>query len=52
MNPAQVMADARQQADAAIRQAEPVSRVGAIQVISIWLISLTVFIWLIKAVFM
>jgi len=47
MIPAQVMIDARQQADDLLRQGEPVSRLGFFIVITIWLIILAAVIWFI-----
>ena len=45
MIPAQVMIDARKQADGLLQQKEPVSRVGTIMVIVIWLIILALVVW-------
>ena len=45
MIPAQVMIDARKQAEGFLRQKEPVSRVGAIMIIVIWLIILALVVW-------
>src|SRR5512136_429205 len=45
MIPAQVMIDARHQAEDLLRQGEPISRLGAIIVIVIWLIIVAVVIW-------
>ena len=47
MIPPQVMFEARQQAEDSLRQKEPISRVGGIMVIIIWLIILAAVIWLI-----
>ena len=46
MIPAQVMTEARQKAEEALRQGKPSSRVGAILIIAIWLIMLAVVIGL------
>ncbi len=47
MIPAQVMIDARRQADKLMQQGKPISRVGAILVISVWLIVIAAIVWLI-----
>ena len=47
MIPPQVMLEARQQAEDSLRQGEPISQVGAMMVIIIWLIILAAVIWLI-----
>lgn len=47
MIPAQVMIDARRQAAELMRQGKPISRVGAILVISVWLIVIAAIVWLI-----
>jgi uncharacterized membrane protein YkvA (DUF1232 family) len=47
MIPAEVMTEARQQAEELLRQGEPISRAGAVIVIVIWLMVLAVVIWLI-----
>ena len=52
MIPAQVMIDARGKAEVLLQQGEPISRVGAIMVVLIWLIVLTVVIWFIMGVAM
>ncbi len=46
MIPVQVMTEARQKAEEALRQGKPSSRVGAILIIAIWLIMLAVVIGL------
>jgi uncharacterized membrane protein YkvA (DUF1232 family) len=46
MIPAQVITEARQKADEAVRQGKPSSRAGAILIIAIWLIMLAVVIGL------
>ena len=45
MIPAQVMIDARQQAEGLLRQGKPISRAGAIMVIAIWLIIIAAAAW-------
>lgn len=45
MIPADVMADARQQAEALLRQGKPISRAGAILVIAFWLIIIAAVVW-------
>jgi uncharacterized membrane protein YkvA (DUF1232 family) len=45
MIPAQVMLDARKQAEEALLHGKPISRAGALLMISIWLIVLAVFVW-------
>jgi len=45
MIPAEVMADARQQAEEVLRQGKPVSRAGAIMIIAIWLIIIAATVW-------
>jgi uncharacterized membrane protein YkvA (DUF1232 family) len=45
MIPAQVMTDARKQAEERLRQGEPISRAGAIMVIAVWLIIITAVVW-------
>jgi uncharacterized membrane protein YkvA (DUF1232 family) len=45
MIPAQVMVDARKQAEERSRQGEPVSRAGAIIIIGVWLMIATAVIW-------
>jgi len=45
MIPAQVMADARGQADELMRQGKPVSRFGAVMIVAIWLVVLAGIIW-------
>jgi uncharacterized membrane protein YkvA (DUF1232 family) len=47
MVPAQVMTDARKQAEELARQGKPVSRIGAIIIIVIWLIIVVTVIWFI-----
>ena len=47
MIPAQVMTDARQQAEELLRQGKPISRAGAVMVITIWLIIITAVVWFI-----
>jgi uncharacterized membrane protein YkvA (DUF1232 family) len=47
MIPAQVMIDARRQADDLMQQGKPISRVGAVMVISVWLIVVAAIVWLI-----
>ena len=50
MIPAQVMIDARGKAEVLMQQGEPISQVGAIMVISIWLIILALVLWFIVGV--
>jgi uncharacterized membrane protein YkvA (DUF1232 family) len=45
MIPAQVMIEARQQAEELLRQGKPISRAGAIMVVAIWLILFAGVIW-------
>jgi uncharacterized membrane protein YkvA (DUF1232 family) len=45
MIPAQVMIDARQEAEGLLRQGKPISRAGAIMVIAIWLIIIAAVVW-------
>jgi uncharacterized membrane protein YkvA (DUF1232 family) len=45
MIPAEVMIDARRQAEELLRQGKPISRAGAIMVIAIWLIIITAVVW-------
>ena len=45
MIPAEVMIDARGQAEELLRQGKPISRAGAIMVIAIWLIIITALVW-------
>jgi uncharacterized membrane protein YkvA (DUF1232 family) len=45
MIPAQVMIDARQEAEGLLRQGKPISRAGAIMVIAIWLIIVAAVAW-------
>jgi uncharacterized membrane protein YkvA (DUF1232 family) len=45
MIPAQVMIDARQEAEGLLRQGKPISRAGAIMVIAIWLIIIAAVAW-------
>jgi uncharacterized membrane protein YkvA (DUF1232 family) len=52
MIPAEVMREARQQAADPLRQERPVSRLGAMLVIAIWLIVLAGVIWLVLGVFL
>ena len=52
MVPAQVMLDARKRVDASARQGKPVSRIGAILVVSIWVILAGVMIGFIVHTFM
>jgi uncharacterized membrane protein YkvA (DUF1232 family) len=47
MIPAQVMTDARKQAEELSQQGKPVSRVGAIIIIAIWVIIVVAVIWFI-----
>jgi uncharacterized membrane protein YkvA (DUF1232 family) len=47
MIPAQVMLDARKQAEELLLRGKPISRAGAIIIIVIWLIVIAVVIWLI-----
>jgi len=47
MIPAEVMADARKQAEELLRQGKPISRAGAIMVITIWLIMIAVIVLLV-----
>ncbi len=47
MIPPEVMADARRQADAVINQGVPVSRLGAVLVVAVWLVLLLAAVWLI-----
>ena len=47
MIPAQVMLDARNQAEARLQQGEPVSRLGAVIIIVIWLVLLALVVWLV-----
>jgi uncharacterized membrane protein YkvA (DUF1232 family) len=47
MIPAQVMIDARKQAEDSLQQGKPVSRVGAIIIIIVWLLILATSIWFI-----
>jgi uncharacterized membrane protein YkvA (DUF1232 family) len=45
MIPAEVMIDARGQAEELLRQGKPISRAGAITVIAIWLVIITALVW-------
>ena len=45
MIPAQVMIDARGQAEELVRQGKPISRAGAIMVVAIWLVIITALVW-------
>jgi uncharacterized membrane protein YkvA (DUF1232 family) len=45
MIPAQVMIDARQQAEVLLQQGKPISRTGAIMVIAIWLLIIAAVAW-------
>jgi len=45
MIPAEVMIDARRQAEEPLRQGKPISRAGAIIVIAIWLVVITAVVW-------
>ncbi len=45
MIPAEVMADARRQAAQSFRQGQPVSRIGALIVIAVWLVIIIAIVW-------
>jgi uncharacterized membrane protein YkvA (DUF1232 family) len=47
MIPPEVMTDARRQADAVIDQGVPVSRLGAVLIVAVWLVFLLAAVWLI-----
>ncbi len=51
LTPSEVMIDARQQAEEYIQQGKPVSRIGAMIVIVVWLIIVVVIAWSIGKVF-
>ncbi len=45
MIPQEVMADARRQSEELIQQGKPISRVGAVLVIVVWLAILAIMVW-------
>lgn len=47
MIPLEVMEEARRQSEELLQQGKPVSRAGAILVIGLWLVVLTILVWLI-----
>ncbi len=51
LTPPEVMVDARRQAEEFIQQGKPVSRIGAVIVIAIWLIVIMVIVWSIGKAF-
>lgn len=45
MIPAEVMTEARRQSEELVRQGKPISRVGAVLVIAVWLVILVIMVW-------
>lgn len=45
MIPAEVMTEARRQSEELVRQGKPISRVGAVLVIAVWLAILAIMVW-------
>jgi uncharacterized membrane protein YkvA (DUF1232 family) len=45
MIPAEVMTEARRQSEELVRQGKPISRVGAVLVIAVWLVILAIMVW-------
>ncbi|MCX7838515.1 MAG: YkvA family protein [Anaerolineae bacterium] len=52
MIPPEVISEARQQSEELLRQGKPISRVGALLVIAVWLIIITAIVWsIVRVVF-
>jgi hypothetical protein len=45
MIPSEVMSDARQKAEVLLQQGKPISRAGALMVVTIWLVIIIAVIW-------